>query len=199
MPLDNTAKMSEIISALQTMEGINAKADLASVIGTSATADDTMATLVNLIQQSKNELAMKMGDGSSGAEPLQTLVDRLFIGKKWASGTVKGGTDQPLFTNVDNKTTSSPYVSVTGITFEPTIIILLEKFENTAENFSLYMNSDLGIYKKSVRLFQTRPTGISTVNRLVKADVLPAEVTATGFTLPNIGAYDSEVKWIAIE
>ncbi|GEM_PF-6228814 len=89
MPLDNTAKMSDIISALQTMEGINAKADLASVIGTPATADDTMAILVSLIQQSKNELATKMDDGSSGADSLQTLVGNLVMGKKWAAGEVR--------------------------------------------------------------------------------------------------------------
>lgn len=92
MPLDNTASIKEIITSLQSMEGINAKADLASVIGEPAQSSDTMATMVNHIQIAKNELATKMGDSTKATEPLQSLVGGLVVGKKWASGQIEVST-----------------------------------------------------------------------------------------------------------
>ncbi|WP_342441730.1 hypothetical protein MHB65_22045 [Lysinibacillus sp. FSL K6-0075] len=131
MPLDNTAKLSDIISALQGIEGINAKADLASVVGSPATANDTMAAINAVIQEAKNDLAAKMQDGSSGAEPLQSLVDRLFVGKKWASGSkIKG---------------SSNTITINGLSFKPTLIIVEEtdsnrKFVYSANTKTPYYN-----------------------------------------------------------
>lgn len=69
MPLDNTTSIKDIITTLQSVEGINAKADLASVVGSPATADDAMVTITNTIQQAKNDLADKTGQVNT--EPLQ--------------------------------------------------------------------------------------------------------------------------------
>jgi hypothetical protein len=109
MPLDNTATIKDIIAKLQSLEGINAKADLASVVGSPATADDTMATINSILQDAKNELATKMADGSTGAEPLQTLVGSLSVGKRFASGTA---------------TVASSRITIMGLEFKPTQITL---------------------------------------------------------------------------
>lgn len=87
MPLDNTAKLPDIITALQNMQGVNGKADLASVIGSPATSEDTMAMMVGHIQSAKNELAAKMGGDAKGTDSLRELAGDLVIGKKWAEGT----------------------------------------------------------------------------------------------------------------
>lgn len=52
MPLDNTASIKDIITSLQIIEGINSKSDLASVVGSPATPEDSMATINNIIQLS---------------------------------------------------------------------------------------------------------------------------------------------------
>lgn len=108
MPLDNTASIKDIITSLEDMQGINAKADLASVIGSPATANDSMATMINTIQQAKNDLADKTEQDNT--EPLQTLVNNMVVGKKWASGT--------------SMANSNKMFHVTGLPFYPSIIAI---------------------------------------------------------------------------
>ena len=129
MPLDNTAKLADIITALQTMEGINAKAELASVVGSPANADDTMATINSVIQGAKNTLAAKMDDGSSGAEPLQGLIEKLFVGKKWASGNTISSNSTVTTTLINNNTRSEfTTLSVTGLSFRPSKIFVYASY-----------------------------------------------------------------------
>lgn len=93
MPLDNTASIKDIITSLQNMEGISAKADLASVVGSPASADDTMVTIVNHIQTSKNKGATNLSakevpaNGNESLDSLMTKIGQIETGKKWASGT----------------------------------------------------------------------------------------------------------------
>lgn len=110
MPLDNTASIKDIITSLQSMEGINAKADLASVVGSPAQDTDTMATIIGHIQVAKNELAMKMNGDAKGTDPLQKLIGELAIGKKWALGT---------FTHVDQQQGHT----ITGLGFRPSVVV----------------------------------------------------------------------------
>lgn len=117
MPLDNTASLQDIITSLQNMEGINAKADLASVVGSPATADDSMAMISNTIQQAKNDLAVKTGQVNNA--PLQSLIDNLVVGKKWASGVQAG---------------VGGYIAITGLDFKPRTIVL----QGHANSVTLY-------------------------------------------------------------
>lgn len=107
MALENTASIKDIITSLQSMEGINAKADLASVVGSPATAEDTMATMVNHIQSAKNELASKTGQVNT--EPLQSLVSNLVVGKKWVEVIVDSTSETSVWTGFNGS-------SETGIT-----------------------------------------------------------------------------------
>lgn len=109
MPLNNTAKLPDIITALQTMQGINGKADLASVIGSPAQDTDTIAMMVGHMQDAKNELATKMGGSAKGTDPLRSLTGGLTIGKKWASGSLATGSRESLY--------------VSGLEFTPSVIV----------------------------------------------------------------------------
>lgn len=134
MPLDNTAKLSDIIGALEDMQAINAKADLASVVGAPANSNDTMATINSVIQGAKNTLAAKMNDGSSGTEPLQGLVEKLVMGKKWASGSGY---------------VNSAATTITGLSFKPSIIVL---YAGTAKGNVGWYTGDKTTWRNSYRL-----------------------------------------------
>lgn len=118
MTLDNTAKLSDIISFLQALEGINQKADLVSVLGSPAVGTDDFATLIGRIQTEKNTFATNLatkGQAAIGTEAFSALVGKvgsIIIGKKWASGSgnVSGGSPWTL--------------TATGLTFTPTIVII---------------------------------------------------------------------------
>ncbi|MDO0823579.1 hypothetical protein [Desulfosporosinus nitroreducens] len=114
--MDNTEKLSDIITALQRLTTINAKADLASVIGTPALATDPMATLVSLIQANKDDLVnylQGMGQSAGSTDPLASLVSALesMDVVQTASGTATmPGTSGIL---------------ITGLPFEPTTIKII--------------------------------------------------------------------------
>lgn len=113
MPLDNKASIKDIITSLQNLEGINAKAELASVIGSPMTDEDTMSKMVNQIQTSKNELAGKIGEGAEGTEPLQSLVDKVYVGMKMANGTFINPPDDIY-----------PQGTIRGLDFEPKVVMV---------------------------------------------------------------------------
>jgi hypothetical protein len=119
MPIDNTATIKDIIAKLQSLEGINAKADLASVVGSPATEADSMATINSVIQSAKNDLAGKMGGSASGSQALQTLVGDLSVGKKWASGSVTSSSSTLAFSDEGSGTVFKPHVTVSGLDFTP--------------------------------------------------------------------------------
>lgn len=107
MPLDNTAKLSDIISALQTMEGINAKADLASVVGSPATANDTMAAINAVIQNAKDAIATAIDVPNT--TPLQVMADNIAAGIE-ATGSIPAP--------------ASDTITISGLNFKPSKIIL---------------------------------------------------------------------------
>lgn len=189
MPLDNTAKLSDIISALQTMEGIHAKADLASVVGSPANADDTMATINNVIQSAKNTLAEKMDDGSNGTESLQELVDKLVMGKKWAKGNASVK-EVAVINYVGNKYGTSPAIEVTGLDFRPSVILVTYSIYESAVYYNLY----------------EKYNGIEVVNQsnsgttLYRAQEQGLYVRHGGFCIPSPTAYTSGTRqWYAFE
>jgi len=201
MPLDNAVSIKDIITALQTMEGINAKADLASVIGSPATADDTMATLVSLIQQSKNALATKMNDGSTGAEPLRMLVNRLFVGKKWASGVAQLGLAFS-FQNINGGNASGKAMTITGIDFKPSRIIAwnIPNYYTIFESIYYAPDSTSLVYKNGFVIGHRHgESGGQTGGFTVKADTNPWSITSEGFTIPFHIDATGDVIWVAYE
>jgi len=106
--------VESVLSELFTFAN-DGKTGIAAVIGSPATSGDTFATLANHIQNAKNTMATNLtgkGVSASGTEALQALADKIAnisTGKKWASGTT---------------TSDSGYVSVTGLDFTPSLMIL---------------------------------------------------------------------------
>lgn len=192
MPLDNTAKLSDIISALQTMEAINSKADLASVVGSPASADDTMATINSVIQGAKNSLATKMGSGSSGAEPLKTLVDNLVNGtKNFASGNgLLPSTDTKNFEQASGGIIPRNYVQLTGLDFNPTIVFV---YNATVDNGfpTTYFPNGYYKYQGVINVAECQGSFFKNVNMS----------NDSGFLVPVSSQMKSSgktVEWIAI-
>lgn len=84
MTLDNSAKIGDIIMALEGMQAINQKAELASVIGSPATATDNIATQITKIQDAKDVIATKTGQENT--LPLLELANGINIGFNFKTG-----------------------------------------------------------------------------------------------------------------
>lgn len=203
--LDNTAKLSDIISALQGIEGINAKADLASVVGSPATASDTMAAINAVIQQAKNDLAAKLDD-SNGTEPLQALIDKLFVGKKWASGNAYSANDRiPATRAMGGVVENVYYTTVDGLNFKPSIIIISSHYlaSGDARDFTLLMPVNLPLYQ--LNAFEDRIISgrVSPSGNIANCYIYKLKdnmyVNNDGFRLPTGTLTNVYKEWMAIE
>lgn len=185
MPLDNTASIKDIITSLQNLEGINAKAELASVIGSPVTDEDTMSTMVNQIQTSKNELAGKIGEGTEGTEPLQSLIDKLIVGVKYASGMIVSSSSGIIFQYAGSTASSTdPFVEWSDPPFVPKKIIISGRSYNTnTRSRTIYEEID-HIYPKTVKMSMYSDTSQNTTTYNYKGDVLGAIVSSQKIRLP---------------
>ncbi|MEK4146428.1 hypothetical protein NST02_04970 [Robertmurraya sp. FSL W8-0741] len=195
MPLDNTASIKDIITSLQNLEGINAKAELASVIGSPVTDEDTMSTMVNQIQTSKNELAGKIGEGTEGTEPLQSLVDKVFVGKKWANGLTPT-TGSGVFEIARNTATVTMNKFIfEGLSFRPSFIVAKIFDGSIKTSITTYLVGGDTYYQDTVKV-ATFIDGSSTETTFnLKVGVRDAYVSASGFCLPVL--YAGTVEWYA--
>jgi hypothetical protein len=197
MPLDNTATIKDIIAQFESLQGINAKADLASVVGSPATANDSMATINSVLQSAKNELADKMGGSASGAQPLQTLVSNLAVGKKWASGNVMTSGTGVFEVARNTSTVNMPKVIFAGLTFRPNIIVAKVYDGSYKTSISTYLVGGDQYYSDTIKVapFTDMNTSETTFN--LKVGVRDAYITTEGFSLPVI--FSGMVDWIAFE
>lgn len=194
MPLDNTAKLADIITALQTMEGINAKAELASVVGSPANADDTMATINSVIQGAKNTLVAKMDDGSSGMESLQGLIEKLVMGKKWASGTamVKAAYSFTTFSGAGTNSYRHIEIQKNGFDFVPSIIFAKTIVSGTT-TFAIWVYDD---FVTSTGYGNAFTGTVASLGNVVRAGyILFPEVIKIPFNITD----GTTVNWIAFE
>lgn len=194
MPLDKTASIKDVITSLQDMQGINAKADLASVVGSPATADDSMATITNTIQQVKNDLADKTEQNNT--EPLQSLVDNMVVGRKWASGNALSSSSTTQFIHPDGSTASLSYLTITSLDFIPSTILLVSRTSNwfTVLFPEILPSTTLG------RVLNGQYNGLKQGSLTIRTFQLTGNaVSEYGlFTLP-IGVVNDTVEWIAFE
>ena len=193
--LPSTATIKDIISALQTMEAINQKADLVSVVGSPALSTDDVATIIAKIQNSKNTLAANLvakGASAVGTESLKSLVDKVnsMPGvKRWAVGTI------PARGNESASTVS--YSNVNGLTFAPSVVII-RKANNEQANQVAIRNFgsayDVGISYDEAISSGTWNGTYSTINQFY-SDGFQVKNVITGSTSDNI----QQINWIAIE
>ncbi|WP_137744531.1 hypothetical protein [Robertmurraya siralis] len=194
MPLDNTASIKDIITSLQNLEGINAKAELASVIGSPVTDEDTMSTMVNQIQTSKNELAGKVGEGAEGTDPLQTLVDKVVVGKKWAKGIVTSSSERLSFYYGSGTSTSSYFVEINGLDFIPSKIEVIREGSHVVNYNSDGYRNDLPNFKITLQDL----SALSSNSNLIQGFALlgNAYVDSGGFRLP-VRHENVQYRWYA--
>lgn len=108
------------------------------------------------------------------------------LGKKWASGTAytSGSVPSIIFKTISNEDIWMYPVVVSGLTFKPSKIILRAKSGSTVYE-SIYQESSQEIdYARVVRTYEYRGGSTTILVYSFKADVAPASVTSTGFTLP---------------
>ena len=123
-----------------------------------------------------------------------------FAGKRWAKGTIvpTGYTSVP-FTDIAGSTgTWFLPLTISGLTFKPTKIVIRTKFSEQVY-YTIYEDtSEQTNYQKVVRVAMFVGGSTSNVVYSIKGDVAPASVTSTGFTLPIIVA-DQTYIWEAYE
>lgn len=115
--------------------------------------------------------------------------------KRVATGTVTASSTVLSFTNVDGTIQNRYYVSVSGLTFTPSKIIV-HRSNGTYDYYTTYINNG-GAYAKLITMHLAGPSTGSAQSG-IKGDVGSASVSSTGFVLPvqdNTVTYD----WTAIE
>lgn len=174
MPLPNTASLQDVINKLEELQGFNQKIELASVIGSPATATDTVAQQVVKLQEIKEVLAPKVS--LPNTEPLLSLVNAITPSRGFATGNY-------------TTSSSSSNIIVTGIGFRPNVIVVSRKERiNTRTLFALYVNGDFYNLDQDVDALSTSSTLAANTTT----------VTSDGFTI-NAGTQSVEFVWIAFE
>lgn len=117
-------------------------------------------------------------------------------GKKFASGTISTGALVPFEYAGSSSTINSFSITVTGLTFKPSLIIVTR---SGTSNITIYTEIDDGIYPKTVKTTSFSGTTNTPTNYNFKGDKASANVTSTGFTIPSAGGSGTVVNWVAFE
>jgi hypothetical protein len=119
--------------------------------------------------------------------------------KRWASGTVTSSSSTLSFEYAGSTSTNNTYyVTVSGLSFKPSLIILQT---NNVSNFSylvIYNEINDGFYPKTVKVSQYDIDAYGGTSINYKGDKPNASVTNEGFTLP-VYASSAIYNWIAFE
>lgn len=182
--LPSTATIKDIIAALQAMECVNQKADLAAAVGNPAVSTDDVATIITKLQNAKNTLAANLaaqGQVASGSDSLASLASKVVAApsKRWATGTKS---------NVPSSSTTT----ISGLAFTPTTVIV---------------RSDNYYWTLVTPIFASLSTRADTTNsNFFGAGSVPQSgslsIIANGFTVKpyyNGAGSNGNIEWIAFE
>lgn len=205
----STTEKSNLVGAINELftNANNGKQNWVDVIGSPLLNTDTFATLMSKTQTLKNNMATNLtnkGQSSVGTEGLDNLISKIAninTGKKWASGTSTSSSS--LYFEYAGTTAlyNSPYIEVSGLDFEPSMIIAMTYVSAGSVAHLMIYNSIFtdGVYSKTAKtisgIFSTYNT--STITRNFKADKQSAYVNSTGFLLPV--SHNLTYEWLAIE
>ncbi len=116
------------------------------------------------------------------------------MNKRWATGTATSTSSYQNFQYAGSTATvTMPFVTVTGLTFKPSLILIVG-----SQSLSIYSEINDAYYQKAVKVVSYGSTSSGASNYNIKGDVSPASVTSTGFTLP-VYTGDTTYTWLAIE
>lgn len=131
---------------------------------------------------------------------LATKIGQISIGKKYASGTVTSSSSLSTYYFVDQYTTTPVYlVTVTGLSFKPSIVVVNSNNSNS-RCFSVLSTNlfdyYLGQNKAVVRMFDYNSSGSLTT----AFDLLPKanDITSSSFTVPVLNS-NQTYEWYAYE
>lgn len=168
----------------------------ADIVSASKAVKDTNEVYLPSVKKQLADAITGKGQTASGSDTfaqLATAIGNINAGKKWASGTTTSSSTTlnfSLYTGTENMN-ASYYISVTGLTFKPSMIIAFSTTDSRdkvtvvlPESFA----SDDTIYRISVKNTNGR-YGV-TGN---------ASITDTSFLIPTGNTVSIPVKWIAIE
>lgn len=197
--LDNTAKLQDIISALQEMRGLSVRDEFIEAInGIIAANNDYIKA--GMLTELNGKLNLGLTAGKSWPEIKAAVNGWINPNKKWASGTVIGIAPAINFMLASGTTYPLAYVVVTGLDFKPSRVFLKGGTGTSGTEYvTMYDEFDTGVngYPKSAKLAAFENSNLSVPTYKFKGDVNPAYVTNGGFKLPVHGAIT--YNWIAIE
>lgn len=127
------------------------------------------------------------------------VLGTMTAGKRFASGTATAAATGISFNFTGGGTSSSPYVTVGGLTFKPKVVIL---FSSNSSYMSLYQSYLGDFYIGAGTGFCITPASYgstqtsSMINNFIETGNM--SVTATGFLLP-VWAGNIQYNWIAFE
>lgn len=172
------------------------KTVISSAIGSPSIASDPFSTMATNMNNAKSILASNLtakGIPSVYTESMKSLADKvatITAGKKFASGSVNTSPAGQLFTLANTTKKSMSYVTVTGLTFKPSIILISQ----TTGAIALYDSRMMPDRVIHVSLYRPNfPENFDFSN------ASPAQVTNGSFTIPAQTANSVAVDWIAIE
>lgn len=171
----------------------NGKKDIASVIGSPATSNDSFSQLKTHIQNNKNQLATSLtskGQAAVNSESLQSLIAKvgaISTGKKVASGKVMA--NQTIVTHelFNGRTVDTRTITVNGLSFQPSVVIAKR------EPDELIIGLLPGITRIGISYFDY---GSGAEGYKIKSDT----IRQGGFTLPcSWRVNNGEYEWVAYE
>lgn len=169
------------------------KADLVNIVNGAVANNDIIKTsMINAIN-SKLGSSLTLDKGWADVQSaISGWINPLSSNKRWAIGTVKatGIYVNDLTFTLNNGTLTSDYVTVTGLTFKPSIICLVGESEGTT--YSVFYNYNSSILYKLASYYANNN---GTLNPYKIQS--PVSVTETSFLLP--AHLDITYNWIAIE
>lgn len=161
------------------------KTNIATVVGSPATVDNTFSQLQTHIQNSKNTLATNLtdkGQTSAGTEPLQALADKVAnvnTGKRYLTGTATSSATTVTFKSGNNINNNTNHVTVTGLTFQPSKINIYKADGSQVTKFDATSPNDV-----KIDLTDARTTGTPAASTFL-LDGVGAYVTPTSFRMPT--------------
>lgn len=175
MPLPSNAKVSDVINLLNDTQGVNQKLELASVVGSPATANDNIATQIGILQDAKTIITSKIQVPSN--TPFSVIASTLQVGSRVASG-VKNGNNLSISEN--------------GLNFRPSIVLIKRLDSTPNQEAAMYISR-----QKYTNLEVDARAFVLTTNNTPTASFT---ITDTGFTFSAQGINNAGMYlWIAVE
>jgi hypothetical protein len=198
LPNTLTIEMGSDVWTYTFNKQLNTNDDILSAV---KAAQDTQTTFLPAIKAQLGAAIRAKGGTVNDTDAWSAFVSAVanMQVKRWASGTVTSTSSYLSFEFAGSTTASnSYYVTVSGLSFKPSLIILQTSNVSGYSYLVIYNEINDGIYSKTVKLSQYDIDSYVASSHTFKGDKPNATVTNGGFTLPVYGN-STMYNWIAFE